>query len=207
MGLAKTATLVRLSLIRLQRQLTLEELARQSGLTKSYLSKIERGRSAPSIATVVKLARALNLNVGDLVGDGELSGSLCIERRGARPPFHPAGPAGYKFEPIAASRRFKQMEPFVLRPRKTLPPDVVLTEHEGEELIFVVSGRIEVVFTDQTVKLGKGDSVYLDSSMRHRLCSIGKQQAEVLVVIGRNFHQRSRKRRRDDDGATVRRIK
>lgn len=186
----------RLTLIRHRRRLTLEDLARQSGLTKSYLSKVERGISAPSIATAVKLARALDLGIGELLGDGEPASAVCIDRQGARPPFRATGTAGYKFEAVAAERRFKQMEPFLMRPPQSLPRDVAFSEHDGEELIFVLSGKVEAIFLDHKIRLSKGDSVYFDSRLLHRLRSMGTRQAEVLVVINREIPRRPRSRGR-----------
>ena len=52
--------------VRQQRGMTLEQLADATGLTKSYLSKVERQRSTPSIAVAMKLARALDVDVAQL---------------------------------------------------------------------------------------------------------------------------------------------
>ena len=188
----KTLLADRLALLRHRQHLTLEALARESELTKSYLSKVERGLCTPSIATVVKLARALKLGVGDLLGDGEPAGAICIDRRGTRQPFLMRGAASYKFEPVAGARRFKQMEPFLMRPPRSLPRAIELSEHEGEELIYVLSGKVEVVFPDRKIELGKGDSVYFDSRLPHRSRSIGTALAEALVVINREPPRRYR---------------
>lgn len=56
----------RLKLLRQQHGLSLEQLAQRSGLTKSYVSKVERGLSTPSIASALKLARALAVDVAQL---------------------------------------------------------------------------------------------------------------------------------------------
>lgn len=184
----------RLALIRRQQGLSLDELARLSDLTKSYLSKIERGLSTPSIASAVKLARALDLGVAELLGEDEPADSICIDRNGKRPPFVASDTAHYRYEPVAAQRRFKQMEPFLMRPPHALPRRVALSEHEGEELIYVLAGRIEVLFPQRKIELAKGDSVYFDSRLAHRSRSTSTKLAEVLVVINRNAGGRLRRR-------------
>src|ERR1700743_2085667 len=55
--------------VRKQRGLTLSSLAEQTGLTKSYLSKIERRQSTPSIAVALKVARALDVDVAQLFSE------------------------------------------------------------------------------------------------------------------------------------------
>lgn len=56
----------RIHAMRRQRKLSLDGLAERTGLTKSFLSKVERGVSIPSIATVLKLARAFDVDVAHL---------------------------------------------------------------------------------------------------------------------------------------------
>ncbi|MGE8637499.1 MAG: helix-turn-helix domain-containing protein, partial [Achromobacter sp.] len=58
----------RLRTLRRQQTLSLEQLAQRTGLTKSYLSKLERGLSEPSISTVLRLAEAYGVGVSQLVG-------------------------------------------------------------------------------------------------------------------------------------------
>ncbi|MGH8816256.1 MAG: helix-turn-helix domain-containing protein, partial [Achromobacter pestifer] len=58
----------RLRTLRRQQSLSLEQLAQRTGLTKSYLSKLERGLSEPSISTVLRLAEAYGVGVSQLVG-------------------------------------------------------------------------------------------------------------------------------------------
>ena len=61
----------RLRTLRRQQSLSLEQLGERTGLTKSYLSKLERGLSEPSISTVLRLAEAYGVGVSQLVGGGD----------------------------------------------------------------------------------------------------------------------------------------
>jgi transcriptional regulator with XRE-family HTH domain len=70
--------------VRRQRGLTLESLAEQTGLTKSYLSKIERRQSTPSIAVALKVARALDVDVAQLFSDETADEKIAIDRAGDR---------------------------------------------------------------------------------------------------------------------------
>ncbi|MCC7486912.1 MAG: helix-turn-helix transcriptional regulator [Burkholderiales bacterium] len=183
-------------LLRRQRGLTLDALASRIGRTKSYLSKLESGRNAPSIATALKLADAFGIPLGTLLGQGNHDDLLCVVRANERVPLERRGSrADYRHEAIAAGRAVKLMQPFVIRPPSRFAREHALAEHQGEELIFVLKGRIEVEFPNRHVELAGGDSIYFDSQMPHRLRSLGPVQAEALVVIAsiRSAPQRRRR--------------
>lgn len=175
---------LRLRHMRRQRRLSLAGLEAKTGLTKSYLSKVERGVTVPSIASMLKLARAFAVPVSHLFGEATDDQGVCVVRRHERRRVVRAGTTtGYRYEAIAHRRRQKCMEPFVMRPPRAHEGNK-LFEHEGEELIFVLKGRIEVVFSDRKVVLGPGDSIYFDAHLLHRSRSLGRRPAETLVVVG-----------------------
>ncbi|MGK9522668.1 helix-turn-helix transcriptional regulator, partial [Salmonella enterica subsp. enterica] len=69
---------------------TLESLAEKSGMTKSYLSKVERGLNTPSIAAALKLAKALNVKVEELFSEDNVSlDSYSLVRSHERPDTAP----------------------------------------------------------------------------------------------------------------------
>lgn len=158
--------------VRRQRGLTLEQLADQTGLTKSYLSKIERGHSTPSIAVALKVARALGVDVGRLFSDGAAEEQITVDR---------ADPAGGRYRALATSLLGKSMSPFVVRPTGTASDDPH-PEHTGQEFVFVHRGAVELTYGDRVISLGAGDSAYFDASVGHQLRAVGAEPAEVLVI-------------------------
>ena len=174
----------RLASLRTLNGLSLEELAQRAGLTKSYLSKLERGLSQPSIATVLKLAKAFGVSSDKLLSQTPQGDNVVLVRKGERVPFSRIeGRAGYAYEAIAAHRVDKAMTPFVMRPPLRSVAKADLVTHAGEELVFVISGEMEIVFADRTITMQAGDSVYFDASVPHRSRSLGKVAAEALVVV------------------------
>ena len=171
--------------LRHQRGLTLEGLAAATGLTPSFLSKVERGASVPSISTALRLARALDVSVGQLMGKAEDAGVVCLLRRSERRSFMRGGaaPADDDYEPLAPGRAVKAMEPFIMRPPAEFEPDRMPSTHMGEEFMFVLQGRVELDFGDRTLTLDRGDSLYFDASIPHRTRAAGPDGAEVLVVV------------------------
>jgi len=174
----------RLAALRKLNGLSLEDLATRAGITKSYLSKVERGLSAPSLATVLKLAHALGLSSGQLLDETWQDDAIVVVKAHERIPFsREHDRAGYLYEAIAAQRSDKSMMPFIMRPPLRHMGKTELVQHAGEELIYVLSGEIEIIFADRQVALGVGDSIYFNASIPHRARSLGKVMGEALVVV------------------------
>lgn len=159
--------------VRRQRGLTLEQLAAQTGLTKSYLSKIERRQSTPSIAVALKVARALDVDVGRLFSDEAAQEKITVDRA--------TDADGRRYQALAPALLGKSMSPFIVRPGAAVGDDPH-AEHTGQEFIFVHLGRIELEYGDQTITLGAGDSAYFDASISHKIRTLGANAAEVVVV-------------------------
>jgi len=173
----------RVRFLRSRDGLSLDELATRSGLTKSYVSKIERGLSVPSISTAMKLAESFGMTVGQLLGEKQYDDAVCVVRKGQRRKFMRAGSgSGYNYEMIAAGKRFKTMEPFIMYPPAEFQGSRMF-QHPGQELIFVLSGTLEVEFADKRFLLNKDDSVYFDAHVPHRSRSVSVAPAQALVVV------------------------
>lgn len=161
--------------------LSLARLALMSGLTKGYLSKIERGVGQPSIGTVFRIAEALGVPAGQLLaadGTGRAvvadvaRASAGAPPRGAELMLRPLFPEG--------TGRLIAME---MWPPLDVRPAAEASAHAGEEFLHVVSGRLEVVFEDETLILEQGDSLRFDARRPHRTRSLGQQRARVLLVL------------------------
>lgn len=173
----------RVRVLRKQNRLSLEALAAQVGVTKSYLSKVERGLSDPSISTALKLAHALDVDVSRLFSDEVEPELVTVVRAGERTPMAGgAGAGGPHYEGIATGLTGKQMVPFMMHP-PTDPGDSPFKSHAGEEFLFVHAGTVELEFPERTVQLEPGDSVYFNSALPHRCRSTGAGPAAVLGVI------------------------
>src|SRR3984957_12142958 len=152
--------------VRKQRGLTLAHLAEQTGLTKSYLSKIERRQSTPSIAVALKVARALDVDVAQLFSDESADETIVVDS------------ADYRL--LAPNLLGKAMSPFVVRPPGGA--DDPIPAHPGQEFVFVHSGTVELEYGDHIVTLAAGDSAYFDASVSYHLRAVDPACAEVVVV-------------------------
>jgi len=174
----------RLASFRKLNALTLEQVAERAALTKSYLSKLERGLSSPTIGTLLRLAKALDVSVDQLIGTSAQSSEILLVRAADRVPFSPSRERlGYTYEAIASERLDKAMTPFMMTPPFSVDAEQELVSHAGEELIYVVNGNMEVIFADHTVAMTAGDSLYFNASLPHRSRSLGNTPAQALVVV------------------------
>jgi transcriptional regulator with XRE-family HTH domain len=169
--------------IRNRNGLTLEEVARRTGFTKGYLSMVESGKKSPPIATLSKIAHALSVDMAVFFEKKNPEDHLTLVRRGEQETVVRDGTLfGYRYESIAPTKRPKKMEPFIITlPCKSREEDRF--DHEGEELFYVLSGRVKFYYGDKEYFLNEGDCVYFDSSIPHRGEGVQKKPARALVVI------------------------
>ncbi len=183
----------RIKALRAEKEITLERLARQTGFSKGYLSKVEKSKKAPPVSTLGNIARALNVTISALLGEESPRTSFCLVRRGECPLIARDGTAfGYSYEAMAYSYPNKMMEPFIL----TLPlgrKKKTLYQHEGEEILFVIQGSMKFLHGSEAYIVNEGDCVYFDASIPHFGESIGRKEVKCFMVICNPTNSRERK--------------
>lgn len=173
---------IRLKLLRKKMGVTLEALAERSGMTKSYLSKVERGLNTPSIAAALKLAKALHVNVEELFSETETNlDSYSLVRQDQRH-LLTNSEQGSSYAVLAHQVSDRNLLPFMLFPPAEFA-GTTFKEHVGEEFLFVHEGRVEVDFMSERVILERGDALHFNAQKPHRLRSVGEVQAQLLVVV------------------------
>lgn len=175
---------VRVRELRKARGMTLEQAARQAGLARSTLSKIENDQMSPTYEAVKKLAVGLNISVPQLFTApvrGQVSGRMVTTRSGEG-----AGhvTTTYEHELLADALTKKTMLPYRARIRaRSMEEFDGWVRHDGEEFLYVLTGVVQL-FTEfyEPVEMRRGDSAYYDASMGHNLISISADDATVLWV-------------------------
>ncbi len=168
----------RLRELRLERGWTLEELAGQSGLSKAFLSRLESGDRQASIAAVLTLARIFDVSLASLF-ESQLASDPCVIVRCADAVEKTAN--GLVYAPLSNAGRFYNLQPMRIR----VSPSRRGHEHyhhDGEEWLYVLSGRLTLSLAGRTYDLDTGDAAHFDSRLPHRLIARGPGDAEVLLV-------------------------
>lgn len=159
--------------------LTLEEVARLTGLTKGYISEVERNQASPSVASLLAICDALAITVGDLFA---VAGSAVVRAEQRRPiKFGGTGVKDVLLSPHTRSRIqaiWSDMEPGATggTPLYSLPAD--------EEFVFVVEGRLTVQVHHELFELGAGDALTFDPRQPHTFWNPSPEQpARALFVL------------------------
>ena len=183
---------------------SLETLSERSGVSIELIRLIKEEDLIPDLAPLIKIARALGVRLGTLLDDQEELGPV-ITRAGTAGDTSrfktglpegvrglPAGgelPAmaggsdehGHTFKALAPDKSGRHMEPFIV----DIAPDSVqkMTSHEGEEFIHVLYGSMLLEYGSHSHVLHKGDSIYYDSIVPHRVVSADSNPLQILAVI------------------------
>jgi transcriptional regulator with XRE-family HTH domain len=177
----------RIRQLREQRQYALDTLAQHSGCSVEMIAAIESGDLVPSLTPLLRIARGLGVRLGTLLDDQSQDGPSIVRKGDPGPALHFSGndPARKRstldFHPLAPHKAARNMEPFRIEVHPATGP-VALNEHEGEEFIFVLSGRIEIRYGKDTHQLDAGDSIYYESVVPHHVHALGGD-AQILAVV------------------------
>jgi transcriptional regulator with XRE-family HTH domain len=175
----------RLKEIRLQKNLTLEQLAQKAGCTKSYISQLEKGTSSPSVSMLGRLADALEISVVDLFREhnADEQGNWYLKRADRRTIKYPDGKV---ISQLLTKGVFqKKMQPLlsVIEPGGMLNGSGTMVHPEGsEEFVLVLKGEVEFEIGSKRLFLQEGDTLYFNGDVPHRWVNNGKKTAEVLFV-------------------------
>ncbi len=173
----------RIKALRLERKMTLEQVASAAKQTRSWLSKVENFRVTPSLPALGRIAEALGVTVAQLVDGLDKRPRFTLVRQGERRVVERDRPMStIQYESLAHARPSRAMDPFLL----TVPSGVARKEamgHEGEEFLMVIDGVVDLEYDDDTHHLEAGDCAYFDANVKHRLINPTETPAKVLCVF------------------------
>ena len=170
----------RIKIHRLSNHLTLRQLAEKVGCTDAYLSQIENGRVSPSIASLKKIADALQTKITDFFVESQSEDpvvlkpeeriNLSLERWNAR------------IQSLVINHKDKRMHPFFT----TIQPgggSHGLYSHVGEEFGIILKGQLEIELDGSMYMVHENESFYYNSALPHSWTNPGKSETVVVWVI------------------------
>ena len=166
--------------LRLQRNLTQEEMADRCELTKGFISQVERDLASPSIATLTNMLECLGSDLKTFFSEADEEVKIV---------FSPADMFEKAEEEtlrgsilwLVPSAQKNQMEPILMSigpggASQEFPP------HEGEEFGYVLSGAITLYCGEKKMRVRTGDSFALHPTAPHHIENSGKRPAKVLWI-------------------------
>ena len=166
----------RLKQFREQRGLTLKQIAAHSGLSIGFISQVEHDQTDPSLASLKKIAAALNVRLKDVFEDDGKPHFLQKKGEGTIMMVH-----NVRCE-LLATINDNRMEPVI----KYIEPHTEsgkIDAHEGEEFVYVKSGAITVYVGEAQYELMEGDSIYFKASETHGWINHTENKSELLWII------------------------
>ena len=173
----------RLRELRVQNRLTLQQLSEQSGLSKAFLSRLESGDRQASISAALALCRIFRVNLASLFEEPEAAHSCTIIRASDVPE---RSAKGLKYSFLSDAGRLFNVQPMRVKVSPSRSGDEHY-QHDGEEWIYVLHGKLTLSLVGKTYDLDEGDAAHFESRLPHRLIARGGREAEILVIAAPSF--------------------
>lgn len=170
-----------------KRQIGIEDLAKETGLEKSFIETMLAEDIYPPLGPLMKIARTLGVRLGTFLDDQETTDPYIVRNAERKSQFSVLAeknkPASLNFFSLGMGKTDRHMEPFFVEILPSSANKKVLSSHEGEEWIAVLKGSIEVIYGKETYVLNEGDSVYYNSVVPHYVSCMGDEKAQIHAVI------------------------
>lgn len=177
--------------LRQHKRLTLQELSELTTLSKPLLSQIENQQVIPPLATLLKIAKGLKVDIHFFFEDEgnrqnyvltrheDIRDDQNITRQAVNDISRP-----YTYHSLAQGLRHKHMEPFLIEFESREWDEKLFFKHEGdEEFLHVTEGELDFHYNDEVLRLRTGDSIYYNSSQPHGWVAVGAKKAKALAVL------------------------
>lgn len=178
----------RLRRVRDERGVSLTELAGETGISKSTLSRLENGQRKPSLELLLPIAQAHQVPLDELIGAPEVGDP--------RVRFVPQDRNGRVVIPLTRQTGGLQAWKVVIEPSGEAPK---LRIHEGYEWLYVLAGELRLLVAGHDITLGPGEVAEFDTAVPHWFGPAGEQAVEVLSLLGEageRMHLRAAPRRK-----------
>ena len=156
--------------------LTQEELANRTELTKGYISQLENDLTEPSISTLDDILKALGTNLGEFFS-GENVNQIVFKKND----YFQKEENGYNITWLVPNAQKNEMEPILI----TLSPNSetqIDYPHEGQEFGYVLEGELLLIIDNKKYKVKEGETFYYDSNKNHYLRNVKDKICKVIWV-------------------------
>lgn len=170
----------RLRWLRRSKKMTLREVAARASVTESFLSQIERGVTSPSVASLHRIARGLELSIAELFTGAGSAGRVVRSNERRQVAYTGLGALDEFLTPPSATRL--QLILSTIQPGGGTG-DEPYTHESDEEVVVVLEGELDLWVSDEHHRLGTGDTITYSSRLPHRNENRGSTPARVLFCI------------------------
>jgi transcriptional regulator with XRE-family HTH domain len=173
----------KLKAIRLKNNMTIQELAEKSLVSSNMISRIERGLTIPSVEILMKLAGVFDKSINYFVEEVTTTHEVVFSSPGKRDKTVYDDEYNMHTESFTSGLRDPQFTSFFCTVGVGGSSGFENMYHPGDELIFVLEGRLKVNIAGETHVLNAGDSLSFKSHLPHRWDNIGEGEAKVIWTL------------------------
>lgn len=168
---------------RKKRNLTLKKVAAKAGISEGFLSQVENNVNSPSVETLMKICGAIGVNASDILNRIEKQERLVLLRRSDWKDVDVphTGFATHRFFP-PENRAVIDSAILVMEPGTSIP--VRKNIKNGQELLCVLKGSLELVYGERTIGLGKGDTVHFWSEPTRQMITNKSNERTTVLWVG-----------------------
>lgn len=174
--------------LREEKQIRIETLSEQIDITPTLLSQIESDVVPPTLATLLNLARVLEVTVDHFFVQETSLEKIELTRANERLSVAKSRETDtarltYNYQALSYRLQGKQMEPFLVEFDSRIEEQPIPLSHEGEEFCYCLEGEIEFITDERRITLGPGDSLYYYSDVPHVLRGLGPGNSKGIFVL------------------------
>ncbi|MBC7088021.1 MAG: cupin domain-containing protein [Tissierellales bacterium] len=160
--------------LRRTKNMTINDLAKNSKLSSGLISQIERNIVSPTIVTLWKISQALDVSIGYLLDEAiDRDKNWCsVIRKSERKKLIVSNNNGI-YELLSPNLNKKiEFLYITIKPGDSLQNELIV--HDGEECGYIIEGKLLIKTAKGDFALNEGDSIYFDSTVPHRYVNIGE---------------------------------
>ncbi len=169
--------------IRLKQDMTIQVLAEKSKVSSNMISRIERGLTIPSVEILMRLATVFDKSINYFVEDVSTSHEIVFTRPGNRDRTVYDDEHNMHTDSFTSGLRDPQFMSFFCTVEKGGTSGVQNMYHPGDELIYLLEGKLQVTIVDDVFDLETGDSLSFKSHLPHRWDNTGEDDAKVIWTL------------------------
>ena len=166
----------KIKVLRLEKNLTINDISKRTDLTKSLISQIENGKSLPSLRSLLAITKALDTTVGYLFSSDEDSSDPVVRAGNRKVISTENGVTLFLLTPNLRNRKVE----FLSVIYKEGASSGLLHTHSGEEYGIVLKGKLKIMINDEAIVLEEGDSIVINSEIPHQITNIFPGKTEVI---------------------------
>jgi len=175
--------------IRESRNLSIDDVAERSGVSIEQIERIESDIQLPSLAPLIKIARALGVRLGTFLDDHTELGPVVNRAKNINQSVmrftndSTIARTHMQYHSLSQDKAGRHMEPFLIDIEASEQNEFKLSSHEGEEFIYILEGSVEIIYGKEKYTLEVGDSIYYDSIVAHHVHTPKGASAKILGVV------------------------